>query len=107
MTWLAEAESGDPGAPQTAYLTYWAGIRRTPSGGLEMQLRMSAGAHLGHRRDEMESAYRRYRAESLQALLRLVLEELGQDAELRDRDQAALRALARDVTYQAEDAEDA
>jgi hypothetical protein len=103
MSWIAESDHGDIGQPGSGYTRFFAGIKRASAGQYEIHVRSVWGSNQGCL-EEHGRIQRRYRAATLDELLRVAISEVRADSELADS-VSFLCAAIRDAVFDAQDAE--
>jgi hypothetical protein len=101
--WIAEDDQGFCGSPGQQFWKIWAGVCLAKNGQYELHVRSVSGSNQGH----LEEHYRherKFRAPSLDELLRIGIAELrGDDEEFRD---PRFAQAVRNAIYEAQDAEE-
>lgn len=103
--WIAKDDQGHDGGPGGSYSVEKAMIRLVNSGRYEVKVISAWGSNQGYYQ-EQGSVERRYRAGSIDEVMRVAIAEIRADSELQDS-AAKLAAAVRNVCFEAEDAEDA
>ena len=99
--WLGEDDQGDMRTPGPRATKMWAGVKRVPNGQFELHVRFIWGSIEGSFEEDGREM-RRYRADTLDALLRIGISELkGDDTFVSPRFAQAVR----NAIYEAQDAE--
>lgn len=101
MPWISQSDHGSTSNPGDYYCKKFAGIKKAANGQYELHVRKITGSNQGHL-EEYDRIERRYRSGTLEALLKIGIEET-----LRDKafgtDSDFLAAI-RDAIYDAQDA---
>lgn len=106
MEELARVPFGDRGMPGTEYDAGRVTVARVRPGRYALEVVVSWGSNQGYL-EEHGRVERRYRAATLDDLLRVAQAELSRDPELSDEERAAAQQAVRDAVFEAEDAENA
>lgn len=99
---VAEATYGDRGQPGSGYRLGDVTVYRTVSGRWEIEVVLRWGSNQGYL-EELDRVERRYRARSLDDLLRIAAVELREDGGIPEQDRSGLLQAVRDAIFEAED----
>jgi hypothetical protein len=103
IDWIAEDDQGDDGHPGSQFWQKRAGVVRTKGGQYELHVRSRWGSNQGSL-EEHGRVERRYRAPTLDDLLKVGICEVRRDSDLGDCADALCAAI-RNVIFEAQDAE--
>lgn len=104
METIGKAGFGSVGTPGDLFRDGVAEVRRSPGGRYELSLLLRWGSNQGYL-EEHGRVERRYRARTLDDLLRVAQTELREDGAIDDRDRPEVLQAVRDAIFDAEDAE--
>ena len=102
--WISTADHGHSGQPGDYYTERIARVKNAGKR-FELYVRSAYGSNQGHY-EEHERTVRRYRADSLEDLLRIGISEVRDDTEFDDKETSKLVAAIREVIFEAQDLEE-